>query len=182
MAPRFYEVMSTERDKLAVKSYAEWLGKFPWQIFSTFTFAWRVSDAQADKDFMAFINEAERQVKSPVAFVRGDEKRISGCGMPESHRHYHVLLTSLATLDPNVLTKTWWKFGGSGAGQDSAKVEPCHSGERAAAYCLKFINQTEGDWKFRNLDLFLADYHAGKDNYRSRRRASRNLERTVPSD
>ena len=53
MTPRWYEVMPTERDTLAVKGYAEWLGKLPGQAFATFTFAWRVSDAQADKNFMA---------------------------------------------------------------------------------------------------------------------------------
>jgi hypothetical protein len=40
------------------------------------------------------------------------------------------------------------------------------------------INETEGDWKFRNLDLFLPGYEPVKDNKRSRRRETRNLARS----
>ena len=152
------------------------MGQIPWRVFATFTFAWSVSDAQADENVMAFINEMERQIRSPIAFVRGDEKRFSGCGMPESPRHFHVLLTSHVALDPKLVTATWRKFGGSGAGQDSAKVEPYNAEQRGAAYCLKFINETDGEWKFRNLDLFLPGYQPAKDK-RSQRRATRNRER-----
>jgi hypothetical protein len=165
-------------DAETVAAYAEWLGKIPWQLFSTFTFARRVSDEEADVAFRAFINEIERQVRSPIAFVRGDEKRSAGFGLPESGRHYHVLLTSHTALDPVAIAKTWRGYGGNGKDYDSSKVDPFIPELKGAEYCLKMINETEGNWKFRNLHLFLPGYTPGKDNKRSRRRKSRNDSRS----
>jgi hypothetical protein len=169
--------MPTQRDVLAVKDYAEWLGRFPWQLFATLTFAWRVSDEQADKAFCSFINEAERQIRSQIAFIRGDEKRFSGCGMPAAPRHYHLLLTSRVQLNPVNMTHRWRHFGGSGVGQDSAIIERCESPVKAAEYCLKFINETEGDWKLRNLDLFLPGSMPANLDMRGRRRQRRDAAR-----
>jgi hypothetical protein len=178
--------MNTARDESrprsdaeTVAAYAEWVSKIPWQLFATFTFARRVADDEADVAFRAFINELERQVRSPIAFVRGDEKRGAGFGLPESGRHYHVLLTSLAPLDPVSIAKTWRRYGGNGKDYDSAKVDQFRSELKGAEYSLKMINETEGDWKFRNLHLFLPDYTPGKDNKRSRRRKARNDSRST---
>ncbi|HXR15714.1 MAG TPA: hypothetical protein VN777_05825, partial [Terriglobales bacterium] len=55
----------------------DWLKAVPWKFFCTFTFAWRVSDPQAEKAFDAFINRLERHLGCEVCFVRGDEKRFS---------------------------------------------------------------------------------------------------------
>ena len=165
-------------DAETVAAYAEWVGMIPWQLFATFTFARRVADEEADVAFRAFINEIERQVRSPIAFVRGDEKRIAGFGLPESGRHFHVLLTSQVHLEPESIAKTWRGYGGNGKDYDSAKVDPYNSGLPGAEYCLKMINETEGDWKFRNLDLFLPGYTPDKDDKRTRRRMERNNSRT----
>jgi hypothetical protein len=150
----------------------------PWQLFATFTFARRVADEEADVAFRAFINEIERQVRSPIAFVRGDEKRSAGFGLPESGRHFHVLLTSQVHLEPESIAKTWRGYGGNGKDYDSAKVDLFRPELKGAEYCLKMIDETEGDWKFRNLDLFLPGYIPGKDNKRSRRRKARNESRS----
>jgi hypothetical protein len=111
---RWYEVMPVQRDIESVQRYAEWLALLPWQVYGTYTFAWAVSDAQADKVFAAFINRLEFELGAPIGFVRGDEKRWSGCGMPASPRHFHVMMASTATLDPLRLVDRWRKFGGSG--------------------------------------------------------------------
>src|SRR5712671_4141245 len=77
-----------------LSAYVAWLQPVPWQLFATFTFAWQVSDPQALKVFREFINRLERSARGPVVFVRGDEKRYSGCGMPGSPRHFHALLSA----------------------------------------------------------------------------------------
>jgi hypothetical protein len=177
MSPRWYQSL-TRRDTETVQAYADWLGRIKWDLFATFTFAWRVADAQADTVFKAFINDIERQVRSPLAFVRGDEKRAPGHGLSESGRHFHVLLTSKAALDSVSIAKTWRRYAGSGNKQDSAKVDLYNSELPGTEYCLKLINETEGDWQFRNLDLFLPGSKPGKDNKRSRRRAEHNDART----
>ena len=56
---RWYEVMPVQRDIESVQQYAAWLAPVPWQVYGTYTFAWRVSDAQADRDFNAFIDYLE---------------------------------------------------------------------------------------------------------------------------
>ena len=135
-----------------------------------------MSDAQADKVFHAYINRLEHLLRARIAFVRGDEKRFSGCGMPASARHYHVLMTGTVPLDAPVesvlLATQWRRFGGSGQDQDSAKVLPCVDPQERAAYCLKFINETEGDWKFGNLEWFMPGVPA-----RARRTADRQARR-----
>lgn len=176
MTPYWYQTMK-RHDIETVAAYAEWLGPIPWQLFATFTFAWRVSDAQADDDFKAFINLLERENRSPIGFVRGDEKRMASRSFSESGRHYHVLLTSHVSLDPQLIAKIWREYAGSGNSQDSAKVGPYDAKLSGIEYCLKMINETEGDWKYRNLDLFLPGYEPGKSNRRSRRRMKRNQAR-----
>lgn len=168
----------TRRDTETVRAYAQWLGQIQWKLFATFTFAWTVSDAQADVVFRAFINEIEHQIRSPLAFVRGDEKREAGYGLAESGRHYHVLFTSNANLDPITIAKTWRRFGGSGHNLDSARADLYKADLPGAEYSLKLINETKGDWKFRNLDLFIPGYKPLKSNKRSRRRISRSDART----
>ena len=164
----------TPRQAEAVHAYAAWLHQIDWQLFATFTFAWRVSDAQADEVFRAFINDLERQIGSPIGFVRGDEKRRAGGSFSESGRHYHVLMTSHVPLDRHIIATIWRRYGGSGIDQDCAKVDEYDARMDGAGYCLKMLNETEGDWMFRNLDLFLPGYKPEKDNRRSRRRTLRN--------
>jgi hypothetical protein len=69
-------------DRKFVKECAWWLKLVDWQVFCTFTFAWRVSDQRAERTFAEFINRLERTLKADVAFVCGSEKRFSGCGKP----------------------------------------------------------------------------------------------------
>jgi hypothetical protein len=137
-----------------VKEWANWVRQVDWKLFCTFTFAWRVSDLQADKTFAAFINRLERALKCDVAYVRGDEKRPSGRGRPECGRHYHALLTSAAPLNSTYVAWLWMSMAGNRGDNAGAKVEPYNPARTGAEYVLKGMNEVDGDWKFRKLELF----------------------------
>jgi hypothetical protein len=170
--------VATKREIETVKGYAKWLTKVPWQLFATYTFAWAVTDRHADEVFCAYIDTLERALRSPVAYVRGDEKRFSGCGKPASPRHYHALLASHVHLDPDQVKRLWWQFGGRGHEKDSADARCYDPSGPAAQYCLKLIHAPDGDWKFGNLDLFMPGLESEAQNKRARRRATRNQART----
>ncbi len=159
-------------------SYVLWLAPIPWQIFGTLTFAWQVSDAQALKVFHEFVDRLERFLQGPVAYVRSDEKRFSGCGMPAAPRHYHVVLTAHRRIDPQFVRNLWMSLAGhreNGAGADARIYDPSLPG---LAYLLKFINEPDGEWDFRNLDLFLPAKELSSLRSRQRRRLVRHQRRS----
>lgn len=157
-----------------IDKLTNWVKQVPWRFFCTFTFAWRVSDPQAENVFHAFIDRLERHLRCEVCFVRGDEKRFSGCGMPASGRHFHVLLTCLAPVQPQFIESLWTSMAGSRADGAGAQVEDYNPDENGASYVLKCIYQPEGNWDFRHLELFHVDARAAQSmNKRWRRRLKR---------
>ena len=164
-------------DRQLAETYAEWLKEIPWRFFCTFTFAWPVSDPQARKVFSAYINRVERYLMCDVAYVRGDEKRFSGCGKPPSGRHFHVLLACVNSVWPWVLEKFWMDMAGKRSDNAGAKVERYDPALNGASYVMKLINETEGDWDFRNLHLFLPSVTLEPLNRRRRRNLRRHLAR-----
>lgn len=163
-----------------LREYAEWLQGVPWQHFCTLTFAWPVSDWRAPQVFKAFMNRLERSFRCPIAYLRGDEKRFSGCGKPAAPRHYHVMLAAAVRLDATFIENTWMLMAGfraNGAGADVRAYDPKKG--NAIAYCLKFIFQPDGDWDFKNLDLYLCPPNAMNRNRRQRRRLARNAQRML---
>jgi hypothetical protein len=157
--------------------YVAWLRQIPWQLFATFTFAWPVSDSQARKVFSEFATRLEMSVRGPIVFLRGDEKRFSGCGMPGAPRHFHALLAAHRKLNQRVVADLWIGMAGrrkNGAGANVRIYDPNLGG---LAYTLKFINQPDGDWSFRNLDLFLSSPVPHELNCRQRRRLVRHAMR-----
>ena len=166
----------TSQEDLA--AYVEWLRPVPWQLFCTFTFAWQVSDPQAVRVFGAFVNRMERSLHGPVAYVRGDEKRFSGCGVPAAPRHFHALLTAHRKLNHQVVADLWMGMAGrreNGAGANVRIYDPNLGG---LAYTLKFINEPDGDWDLRNVDLFLSSRTPQAMNCRQRRRLTRHAKRS----
>jgi hypothetical protein len=157
--------------------YVAWLRQVPWQLFCTFTFAWPVSDPQAQKVFRGFANRLERSMRGPIVFVRGDEKRFSGCGMPGAPRHFHALLAAHRKLNQQVVADLWMSMAGrrdNGAGANVRNYDPSLGG---LAYTLKFINEPDGDWDLRNVDLFLSHPNQPDMNCRQRRRLARHARR-----
>jgi hypothetical protein len=116
--------MPYQRDKALLSSYAEWLKPVPWQLFCTFTIAWRASDTQAVKIFEEFMLRLEMQLSADVAFIRGDEKRFSGAGKPACPRHFHVLLASAAVLDERIVKRLWMSMAGNRSDGGGADVRP----------------------------------------------------------
>jgi len=156
-------------DRKTAEGYADWVKLVPWKLFCTFTFAWKVSDAQADKTFTEFINRLEHVLKCDVGYVRGDEKRLSGCGKPACGRHFHVLLTSVAPMHSSVVEWLWMGMAGNRSDDAGAQVEPYDANRNGASYVLKYINQVDGNWTFRKLHLFHPSASEGKVNKRRRR-------------
>jgi hypothetical protein len=164
-----------------LEPYEAWLKNVPWQLFCTFTFAWPVSDPQALRVFGEFTNRLEKLIRGPIGFVRGDEKRFSGCGMPGAPRHFHALLAAHRKLNPHFVAHLWMDMAGrreNGAGANVRIYDPNLGG---LAYTLKFINEPDGDWNLRNLDLFLLRSPKKEMNRRERRRLARHSSR-VNSD
>jgi hypothetical protein len=141
-------------DRTIVSACANWVKQIDWQLFCTFTFAWEISDVRADKVFVEFINRLERSLKCDVGYVRGDEKRPSGCGKPACARHFHALLTSVAPMHPAFVKELWQSMAGNRRDDAGAKVEPYNSALHGAHYVLKLVNTVNGDWKFRKFELF----------------------------
>ena len=166
-------------DRHAADEYAGWLKSVPWTLFCTFTFAWRVSDQQAHQTFATFIDRLERILRSDVAYVRGDEKRLSGCGKPASGRHFHVLLTSAAPLSPSLVECLWMDMAGTRSDNAGAQVEAYDATRGGASYVLKLINQVDGDWAFRKLHLVHASVTVGQLNLRQRRNLRRHQARVL---
>jgi len=178
---RWYEraQMPYAADRKMVKDYADWLRGANWRFFGTFTFAGRVSDQQADKIFDEFINRLECYLKCDVGYVRGDEKRISGCGKPESGRHFHALLIFTARVQPEFVEVLWELHAGmrkNGAGALVKPFDPLGGPDHTwdgVAYVMKYINQPYGDWKPHKLHLFPPFSSFSKDNKRMRRHIRR---------
>jgi hypothetical protein len=154
--PRWYERAQWRyaKDQRIVAGYADWLVKAPWQLFCTFTFTWKVSDQQAHETFVEFINRLESSLKCNVAYVRGDEKRFSGCGKPACGRHFHVLLASEKPLPRGFVAFLWKSMAGKRSDDAGARVEPYDSHQNGVSYVLKSISDIHGDWSFRKLHLF----------------------------
>jgi hypothetical protein len=157
--------------------YVQWFQGISWQLFCTFTFAWKISDVRAALVFRAFMNRLEKSLHCPIAYVRGDEKRFSGSGKPAVPRHYHVILAAAVRLDPTYIANTWMQMAGFRANGAGAKVCPYDPNGNAIAYCLKFIFQPDGDWDFKNLDFYLSPVSAMNTNRRQRRRLLRHAQR-----
>src|ERR1035437_8553923 len=157
-----------EADKATSKEYARWLKQVDWQLFCTFTFAWRVSDQQAIQTFGEFVNRMEQLMRCDVGYVRGDEKRFSGCGKPACARHFHVLMTCTVPAEHEYVEALWMSMAGTRIDDAGAQVKPYDPNLNGASYVLKFINQVDGDWAMRKMHLF--NPPPGEEKVRSRMR------------
>ncbi len=158
----------------AIDELADWVRQVNWRFFCTLTFGRPFSDRQAEAVYATFIDRLERSLHCEVCFVRGDEKRFSGCGMPASGRHFHALIACEAPVQPTFIESLWTSMAGTRAAGAGALVEEYNCNENGARYVLKFINEPDGNWAFRHLELFQPQARASqKMNKRWRRRLKR---------
>jgi hypothetical protein len=134
---------------------AKWLRPLPWQLFCTFEFSHSVSVPQARTVFRSYINDLERRLRSPLTFVVGEEKRTATAVKAAAPLHFHALMTSQVELPSEVIRTSWWSYGGRGHDGYTSDVQPYQRGGRGEEYCLKFMNDVNGDWWYRNLGFFL---------------------------
>jgi hypothetical protein len=175
----FEDLKFPNRYKAFRKALGSWLTLFSWQVFVTLTFAYRVSEGQADREFRTLIDRLERYHRAPIGWIRGDEYRWSGCGMPAIARHYHALLCSDVRLNPLKVGSEWRDLGHFGRNVDVRKYDP---GRWATEYCVKFVGEPGGDWKLsNNLGLF-APTANGEGNHRMRRRWLRHQQRVARAE
>lgn len=169
------ERWASERLKKRDRAYSNWVRMVPWQLFGTFTFPGVIyHDELAENDFTEFINRLEASLKSSVCYIRGDERRLSGCGKPSCGLHYHALLASAVPMRPALVEWLWVSQVGQRSGDAGAFVVPYNPIQRGAEYLMKMINEPEGDWKFRKLHLFNPE---ARQSYKSDARFRRNLRR-----
>jgi hypothetical protein len=147
-------------DPKIVAAYAAFFMRVKWQLFCTFTFGSRLatfgsqlSDEEANRRFAEFINLLEHWYKADIVYIRGDEKRFSGCGKPGSPRHFHAVMTSAAPLHPPVVASLWTHMVGNW--DDGADVQSYDADRNGIGYVLKKMDQQHGDWTFYKLHLVL---------------------------
>lgn len=155
------------------RAYSDYFRVVPWQLYCTFTFAWPVSDSHAEQVFRAFIDRLEQAFRCPIGWLRGDEKRFSGCGKPGAPRHYHAVLIAGRMLDSNVVANVWLQMAGWGENGAGADVRTYNPSLEGINYLFKFISEPSGNWDFGNLDLFMPPAENKQTNRRERRRLSR---------
>jgi len=163
-----------EKDKQIVAAYAEFFKAVPWRLFATFTFGSQHSDELADWKFNQFIKLLERMIHADIVYIRGDEKRFSGCGKPACGRHFHALLTSAAPLDAFLVLCLWMTVAGHR--DDGADVRQYDPELKGVQYVFKMMNQPYGEWTARNLHLVLP-MEQGKAGRRTRRNVKRHEHR-----
>src|SRR5205823_3781028 len=119
----------------------------------------------------------EDLLKCDVAYIRGDERRPSGGRKSASARHFHVLMVCAAPVTPQVVEEHWMKMAGNRSDNAAAQVRVYDPSQNGISYVLKGICQTDGDWTFRKLHLFLPSWKEEKFNCRQRRVLRRHNDR-----
>ena len=150
------ENLPYQKDITIVKQYAAWFGAVPWQLFCTLTFARKVSDAQADKIFRDYIERLEQILKTPICYLRGDEKRFSGCGKPGCPRHYHAVLVGCKHISANLAEQQWKELAGKRDDGPSALILPYDPSKgKGIEYIMKMNDKLGGDYTFGRFETFL---------------------------
>jgi hypothetical protein len=164
----WYDNLPTAQDKATQRAYAGWLAQYPWQLYVTLTFAYKLAHASAWAQYRTFINNLERYYRNPIGyFCAAEDRAWSGCGLAATKIHFHGLLCSDASLNPDYVETAWNRLGHF---DGNALATPYDPTGNAAQYCTKFVEQS-GDWDADHLRFFQGDTE--QQNHRTRRRSSR---------
>jgi len=149
------------QDRPAVDALASWLRPIRWQWFVTATFNWNIRSETADRKFKEWINLVERDLKARVCVVVGKERKPHSFGR-EVPWHFHVLMTAATEIPEGMLAGHWKTVAGEGHKRaidgklvdEGILVEPYHGLLKGPEYCLKSMNDCNGDWDSRWIRLF----------------------------
>jgi hypothetical protein len=151
-----------------------------WQWFITLTFPWKVRPETAVYKLRRFINELEKTYRANVCVVAGQESKPRQHGM-NVPTHFHLLLASHARISHEAIEGLWvgqvTRRPTNGRDGQSVFAEKYQPHERGAEYCLKTINDADGDWFIHRLDHFLPGARGpSKPNHKSVRSDKRNMQ------
>lgn len=115
----------------------------------------------ADRKLEEWINLVERELKTRICIVAGKERKPHSRGT-EVPWHFHVLITALTQVPETLLQSHWKRVGGKSKKRivDGKKVYQgilieAYEGHRMGPeYCLKSMNECDGDWDSRWLSMF----------------------------
>jgi hypothetical protein len=160
MMSKWYDNIPAQ-DRPAVDALGSWLRPVPWQWFMTATFRWNVRSETADRKFEEWINLIERELRTRVCLVAGRERK------PRSHGskvpwHFHVLVTAATAIPDGMLAGHWKTVAGEGHKRvvddklvdEGILIERYQGHLKGPEYCLKSMNDCNGDWDSRWLRLF----------------------------
>jgi hypothetical protein len=174
----------SQSDRRPVDAVATWLAPVQWQLFATFTFERQVTAATADSYFRKLINHLEKNLRGSVCFVAARERKTSTGGV-EGAWHFHALLTSHSPIPTAMVENSWRNLVGKGHRTqahplgDSVDVRPFDQGKRGVEYCLKLVNDCDGDWFVKRLEEFHPDipFTSASNHHAQRRRRKLRLAR-----
>lgn len=157
---KWYDSIPTQ-DRPSVAALASWLRPVRWQWFVTATFNWNVRSETADRKFEEWINLVEHELKTRVCVVFGKERKPRSCGL-EVPWHFHVLVTAATDIPEEMLAFHWRTVAGEGHKfvvdgkvlDEGILVEPYESHLKGPEYCLKAMNDCNGEWDSRWLRMF----------------------------
>lgn len=158
----WYTRISIE-ERRVLDATSNWLRQIPWQWFITLTFPWNVGAETAASKLKQWLNTLERQLRTQICYVAGMERK------PETHGievpwHFHLLVTAQVALPQDLLSDTWEQLVWRRATRHSEQCEGVNAPAlvdsyvhhlKGPEYCLKLMNDCNGDWQFRWLELFL---------------------------
>lgn len=107
--------------------------------YFTLTYATRRSLEARHNALKVWLDAIEWLQRRPLGWIRADEVRFSGLGMPEIPEHHHGLLIGTHHLDCRTAESLWRSFGDARV----LRYEP-HGG--AAEYCMKHALHKGQDW------------------------------------
>jgi hypothetical protein len=98
----------TPRDRAAVVELGKWLAPVEWQVLATLTFPWPAHAETAELKLRQYINDIEREYRTGVGVVAGEESNPSGPG-PLIPTHFHLLIASKVPLSHETLRRLWYR-------------------------------------------------------------------------
>jgi hypothetical protein len=129
-------------------AWGEFLGRYQWDWFCTFTFREPPKSFTAHRQFQRFARDVSSAAGRPVAWFRADEIGLLG------RFHLHGLFRGTEHLRRFDWIHEWEKRAGW------ARILPYDARRGASYYCAKYVTKQFGEWE---LGSSLGDAYHLKD-------------------